>query len=615
MNNLNNLKSKAVLFGAALCVGVSAVASPQIINEPAGGCYGSSISAYLPGLTALGTAVSPERAIQTNALGAPNGITPVANAPVQNFIALGFGGSIELQFANPIANGPGNDIKIWESSASPNSERARIEVSQDGLGYLPVGEISMTGEIDFGVAFPDFVQFVRIVDITVNNGGGQFTDGYDVDAIECLHGEYINPNNCFANEVISFNQKKRNDGTSVDIARSNPTKALGMPENNDTENFVSLGFGGDITLKFGSPIKNGDGDDVRVIESTFGSASGNCVRYPERIRAFASQDGCNFVYLGEGCQDTDFDLGSLAWAQYIKLVDISPVGAAYQGTPIADAYDVDGVMCLNGNEENPVLSDMPIGTATSVIDFTQGMRKNGTPVSASRSNPNNALGLPQGTDVVNFVSLGFGGSIELKFSYVIFDNPDAADIQIVETSYGNPSCAQYGEKVMVEGSLDGVNWITLTDADICLDGMIDINNAGVIQYLRITDHSMASHFSGSADGYDIDGLVVINSCNDLDLEARIKDDVTTIDELTSISAFPNPFASDVRIELTTGEKDHSAVVKVFNFLGQEVYNSSFNVASSSKVVETLQLDGLKSGVYFMTVETTSAKETVRLVKK
>lgn len=615
MNNLTQLKSKAMLLGAALCVGVSAVASPLSTEEPTAGCYGSSISAYLPGLTALGTPISAERSIPANALGAPNGMTPVANAPVQNFLSLGFGGSLELQFANPIANGPGNDIKIWESSASPNSERARIEVSQDGLGYIPVGEISMTGEIDFGTAFPDFVQFVRIVDITPNNGGGQFTDGYDVDAIECLHGEYINPNNCFANEVISFNQKKRNDGTTVDMARSNPLKALGMPENNDTENFVSLGFGGDITLKFGSPIKNGDGDDVRVIESTFGSSSGNCARYPERIRAFASQDGCNFVYLGEGCQDTDFDLGPLAWAQYIKLVDVSPVGAAYQGTPIADAYDVDGVMCLNGNEENPVMSEMPIGTASSVVSFEQGMRKNGTAVSASRSVPENALGVPQGTDVVNFVSLGFGGNIVLKFSYVIFDNPDAADIQIVETSYGNPSCAQYGEKVMVEGSLDGVNWVTLTDADICLDGMIDINNAGVIQYLRITDRSMASQFSGSADGYDIDGLVVINSCNDEELEARIKDDVTTLDEITSISAFPNPFSNEVRVELTTGENDRSASVRVFNFLGQEVYSSVINVASSSKVVETLPLNNLLAGVYFMTIETASAKETVRLVKK
>jgi len=611
MTKLNFLNSKTLLLATALCTGSFANAQNPLLSLP--GCYGGSIYASAQGLTALGTAVSPERSITTNAIDAPNATTPVANALTQYFFALGFGGSIEIQFENPIANGPGNDIKIWESSASPNNERARIEVSQDGLGYVPVGEISMTGEVDFGAAFPDFVQFVRIVDITVNNGGGQLTDGFDVDAIECLHGSYIDPNSCFANEVISFNQKKRNDGTNVDVSRSNPTKALGMPENNDTENFVSLGFGGDITLKFGSPIKNGEGDDVRVIESTFGNQS--CARYPETIRAYASQDGCNFVWIGDGCQDTDFDLGSLGWAQYIKLVDISPIDGVYMGTPIADAYDVDGVMCLNGNEENPILSDMLIGAATEVISFDQGMRKNGSPVNASRSNANNALGFPQGTDVINFVSLGFGGEIVVKFSYVIFDNPDAADIQIVETTFGGLTCSQYGEKVMVEGSLDGDNWIQLTDADICLDGMIDINNAGVIQYLRVTDRSMASGFSGSADAYDVDGFVLVNSCNSPSSKIAIQDDITTANDLASISAYPNPFDTEVRVEIVTGDQDHSATVRVFNFLGQEVYSNRLNVASSATTSQLVDLANLQSGVYFLTVETTTSKETVKLIKK
>jgi len=611
MTKLNFLNSKTLLLATALCTG--SFANAQNPLPPAGGCYGGSIFASAQGLTALGTAVSPERSITTNAIDAPNATTPVANAVTQFFFSLGFGGSIEIQFENPIANGPGNDLKIWESSASPNSERARIEVSQDGLGYVPVGEISMTGEVDFGVAFPDFVQFVRVVDITVNNGGGQLTDGFDVDAIECLHGSYIDPTTCFANEVISFNQKKRNDGTNVDVSRSNPTKSLGMPENNDTENFVSLGFGGDITLKFGSPIKNGEGDDVRVIESTFGNQS--CARYPETIRAYASQDGCNFVWIGDGCQDTDFDLGSLGWAQYIKLVDISPIDGVYMGTPIADAYDVDGVMCLNGNEENPIPSDMLIGTATEIISFNQGMRVNGSPVNASRSNANNALGFPQGTDVINFVSLGFGGEIVVKFSYVIFDNPDAADIQIVETTFGGLTCSQYGEKVMVEGSLDGDNWIQLTDADICLDGMIDINNAGVIQYLRVTDRSMASGFSGSADAYDVDGFVLVNSCNSLSSKIAIQDDITTANDLASISAYPNPFDTEVRVEIVTGDQDHSAAVRVFNFLGQEVYSNKLNVASSATTSQLVDLANLQQGVYFLTVETTTSKETVKLIKK
>ena len=437
-------------------------------------------------------------------------------------------------------------------------------------------------------------------------------EGANYQTVKASGGATCEQTSCYASEVISFNQKKQNDGSTVSTSRSNPTKALGVPENNDTQNFVSLGFGGDITLKFADPIKNGAGNDVRVIESTFGNTS--CARYPETIRAFASQDGCNFVWLGDGCQDTDFDLGSLAWAQYIKLVDISPVGATYQGTPVADAYDVDGVMCLNGSEENPVPSTLVSGSATQVIDYMPGLRKNGTPITPTRTNPANALGLAQGTDVINFVSLGFGGSLVLKFDYVIFDNPLATDIRMTETSFGNPSCAAYGEKAMVEGSLDGVNWITLTNEDICLDGEIDINNAGVIQYVRITDRSASTHFSGSADGYDVDGLAIINDCTSDAPAARIADNTTTANEVASAEVFPNPFNESTNVEITTGDQDNSVTIRVVNFLGQQVYVETLNVASSSVVRHNVAMNELSKGVYFLTVETNTTKETVKLVK-
>jgi hypothetical protein len=611
MKNQNPLKIAGLTLFAALSVSTNVHAQGAPTPPTSGsGCYATSVTSFNQGLTALGTAVNAERSISSNAVGAPNGQNPSVYAPVQNFVSLGLGGSIVIEFAEPIANGPGNDIIIWESSASVNNERGSIEVSQDGLGFVPVATINQGGQVDFADVFSDYIRFVRITDVTAVSGGGQVTDGYDLDAVECLHGAYVFP--CYASEVISFNQKKQNDGSNVSAMRSNPLSALGAPENNDTQNFVTLGFGGDITLKFAGPIKNGAGNDVRVIESTFGSPS--CARYPETIRAFASQDGCNFVWLGDGCQDTDFDLGSLAWAQYIKLVDISPIGATYQGTPVADAYDVDGVMCLNGTEENPVPSALVSGSATQVINYMPGLRKNGTAITPARTNPANALGLAQGTDVINFVSLGFGGSLVLKFDYVIFDNPLATDIRMTETSFGNPSCAAYGEKAMVEGSLDGVNWITLTNEDICLDGEIDINNAGVIQYVRITDRSSASGFSGSADGYDVDGLEIINDCSSDAPAARIVDNTTTANEVASAEVFPNPFNESTNVEITTGDLDNSVTIRVTNFLGQQVYVETLNVASSSVVRHNVAMNELSKGIYFLTVETNTTKETVKLVK-
>jgi hypothetical protein len=585
------------------------------------GCFATEVLSVSQGLTKLGTAVNPERSFPENTLGAPNGQNPAVYAPVQNFFSLGFGGSIVLGFAEPIANGPGADIRVYESSASSNNETSTIEVSQDGLGFTTIGTLTQTGEIDFGTAFSDYVRYIRITDATniATWGNSQVADGYDVDAVECLHGAYIipNPPSCSPNEVISYVQGPVQDLISpVSAARSIVANALGTPENSDAttspdnNNFYTLGFGGEIVLKFPYPIKNGDGDDIFVVETTFGSATtNNCSRYPERVRAFASQDGCNWVYLGEGCQDTYFDLGGLGWAQYVKLIDVTPVANFVAG---GDAYDLDGIICLHGEEENPVPAILADG-ASEVINYTPGTRANGTPIVAARTNPANALGAPQGTDVINFVSLGFGGTLTVKFPYVIFDNPAANDLSVTETTFGNPSCASYPERAEFEGSLDGINWTSL--GELCLDGQLDVAAAGSIQYLRITDRTAASSFSGSADGYDVDGIVAINSLCATTPGARVADDVNTPDEVVSITVAPNPVNSTAVLTITTGDQDNTATVSVNNYLGQQMSVSKFNVASSSVVNHTLDMSALSNGVYFISVATNNGTEVIKVVKQ
>jgi hypothetical protein len=478
----------------------------------------------------------------------------------------------------------------------------------------------MDGEVDFGTAFSDYIQFVKITDITdpATWGNSDVADGYDVDAIECLHGSYEIPV-CSPIQVMEFNQGPSSDLlTPVSAFRSNTDEALGMPENSDAEttpennNFVTLGFGGSIVLKFGYPIKNGPGDDIFVVETTFNNAINNCSRYPERIRAYASQDNCNWVYLGEGCQDTYFDLQGLNWAQYVKLVDVTPLANFSNG---GDAYDLDGIICLHGEETNPVPTELVFGSAQDVISYIPGTRRNGTPIVQNRRIPENALGLPQNTNTVNFVSLGFSGSLVVKFDYVIFDAA-GMDIQMIETTYGNATCDAYPEKARVEGSIDNENWIVLSE-EICLDGGIDVAAAGAIQYLRITDRSAASEFGGSADGFDVDGFVVLNACGS-SASARmseIGDNVSTADEVISTTTFPNPFESEVNLTLTTGDQDEVVAIRVMNSLGQIVFSKRVNVSSSSEVLETLNLGDLRSGVYMLNVETANAVETIRLIKK
>jgi uncharacterized repeat protein (TIGR01451 family) len=427
------------------------------------------------------------------------------------------------------------------------------------------------------------------------------------------------PVSCSPIEVISFNQGPASDLLSpVAAERSNANEALGAPENSDAvttpanNNFVSLGFGGEIVLKFGYPIKNGAGDDIFVVETTFNSAtSNNCSRYPERIRAYASQDNCNWVYLGEGCQDTYFDLQGLNWAQYVKIVDISN-NNSFNG--LVDAYDLDGIICLHGEETNPTATELVFGSAQDVVIYEPGFRKNGSAIVANRRVATNALGVPQNTNTVNFVSLGFGGKLEVKFDYVVFDAA-GADIQLVETSYGNPSCASYPEKAQVEGSLDGNTWIML-NSEICLDGLIDVAAAGAIQYLRVTDRTLASTMGGTADGYDVDGFVVLNACASSPARlGQIGDDVQTADEVVSTSAYPNPFENELQVSIATGDQDKVVTLTVMNNLGQIVMAKRVNVTPSSETIETLNLESLRRGIYLLNVETQNTVETIKIVKQ
>jgi len=427
------------------------------------------------------------------------------------------------------------------------------------------------------------------------------------------------PAGCYAIEVIDYSPAKRNDGNDILASRTIAEKAIGAPDNSDVSvseanvNFVSLGFGGSITLKMSGPIKNGEGNDFKVYETTYGSMSGNCDRYPEKIKAFASQDNCNWVYLGEGCQDAEFDLGELNWAEYIRLVDVSPLGASY-GNAVADGYDVDGIACLNGFEENPVMQDLGAKYATEVVKFTQKLRKNGTAVVANRSNPLQALGAPDGTDIINFASLGFGGSITLKLGYVVFDK-EGDDVQIVETSFGNPSCAAYPERALIEVSLDNVNYIEL--GEICLDGTVDFATGGAkyAQYIRISDRSKATQFGGTADGYDVDGIVVLQSdCSNEDLSERIVDNVWTADETMGVNIYPNPFINNVNFEMIN-MNGGQVNISVMNYLGQEVAKFNVNAGNSNTFTQNVDLSNLKNGVYFLRVESNEGIETHKIVKQ
>ena len=97
-------------------------------------------------------------------------------------------------------------------------------------------------------------------------------------------------------EVCDYNQGLNSTGTSVLTSRSNPSKALGIPQNVDVEtgtiNFFSLGFGGNITLKLENIIEVLPTTTLSIYETTYGY--NNCNTYGERAEVYVSKNNLNY---------------------------------------------------------------------------------------------------------------------------------------------------------------------------------------------------------------------------------------------------------------------------------------------------------------------------------
>lgn len=182
----------------------------------------------------------------------------------------------------------------------------------------------------------------------------------------------------WADEMVSFNQGQRVNGTDVLPERSDPNQALGPAEGTDTINFVSLGFDGELVLGFENCILNGDGNDIEIVETSYDSPS--CGAYPETVRIYASQDNSSWEDLGTSCLDGACDLGSLPYAKYVKLVDESDPND-FNGT--ADGFDVDGVKALysaetcpeEGNDNNIIVTGDAVASAEAITVVNTNISK------------------------------------------------------------------------------------------------------------------------------------------------------------------------------------------------------------------------------------------------
>lgn len=289
---------------------------------------------------------------------------------------MGFGGAMILASNCRVKNGPGNDIKVWETTIGAQpvnafSDRARVFASQTGAYFKYLGIATYDGSFDLGEL--PWAQFFMIIDMTKDDPNGPpLADGYDLDGIEILNGNSIdatelNEEYGWAIKVCGSSQGKTKDFSDVPAIRSKPEKAVGSGIGTPPYNFYSLGFGATICVKFDYAIFDRAGDDIIIYETMFGRPK--CEAYPEKAEVAVSFDGITWDVVATGCQDPSIPVDIQArnsGIQYVRIKDIS--SRADFAHPKADGYDVDAVIEIPFLQGFPPCPDL-FGGGRVAVDY------------------------------------------------------------------------------------------------------------------------------------------------------------------------------------------------------------------------------------------------------
>jgi len=427
-------------------------------------------------------------------------------------------------------------------------------------------------------------------------------------------------------------------------ARSIPTKAnvAEMSDMSGAMNFVSLGFGGSIIMKYSDYVMNVTGNDLTVYETTWGDPA--CTpNVSESAKVEFSQDGVTWV-TGQACHNASFDISPLMWCQYVKITDETNPSPAISGDG-NDAYDVDGITVVQEGTTEVVLTRSPIcdyvqGVASQFVGKTGNFPGRG--IASIRKNIANAQvndptftpaqfanpALREVSGWYNFFSLGFGGYACFQLPFTVFDTP-GADIQIFETTWQNKPCPSYPEKALVSFSVDGVSWSTETL--LCKDGSVDMS--GIISaanFIKITDATNPSNFGGGADGYDIDNIFILQTSSprtpleicsgDANVRKSVIEPTENIgydgvpEEMFALELVGSNMVTDKISFLATIAEEGGYNYSIRNSQGQEMTSGNLEGQLYDTPTMDVNLNNYPQGVYFLTLTSASGKETVKFVK-
>ncbi|MBI4080393.1 MAG: hypothetical protein HY430_01330 [Candidatus Levybacteria bacterium] len=228
-----NFCSKSFISAAAIVTISLFLPATALAAAPDGlGPWADTVSATSQGLTKGGGAVPAIRSDPTSALGVAEN-----NTTDGNFYSLGFGGSITLGFDNGISSGV---IVVEATNPGYPAEKAKVEVSEDGVSFVDAGTVTQDGQVDKPAGIT-CARYVRITDTSNPDDFAEATaDAYDVDGVQAQGDPCTPPSNGDGN----------GSGGDCIISQTNKTKVTTVVNAtaNSGDNTTNDNTGGNVTI-------------------------------------------------------------------------------------------------------------------------------------------------------------------------------------------------------------------------------------------------------------------------------------------------------------------------------------------------------------------------------
>ena len=136
------------------------------------------------------------------------------------------------------------------------------------------------------------------------------------------------------------------------------------------------------------------------------------------------------------------------------------------------------------------------------------------------------------------------------------------------------------------------------------------------QYIKIQDASPISSnkFNGSADGYDVDAVVVLNNgCGTSSARFAQMDNSSTPDASLAISAFPNPVEDYTIVSFEGLENDSDFNFQIMDAAGRVIRNQQIRVMANNSTY-LFDASELARGIYQVIISNENGSQIIRLVK-